>query len=177
MQTLLHDVRFAIRQLRKSPGFALTAILTLALGIGVNTAVYSMMDAVVLRPLAVPDLNRVVTVAEEQKRGDYEQVALANYEDWKRQSRSFEDLAVRTSADLTLTGAGDAAHVQASYTSPNFFDVMRVEPLIGRVFANSEAQPARITSRFSAIHSGRSSSAPILAWLAARLSSMDRPTL
>ena len=143
MQTLLHDVRFAIRQLRKSPGFALTAILTLALGIGVNTAVYSMMDAVVLRPLAVPDLNRVVTVAEEQKRGDYEQVALANYEDWKRQSRSFEDLAVRTSADLTLTGAGDAAHVQASYTSPNFFDVMRVEPLIGRVFANSEAQPGK----------------------------------
>ena len=143
MQTLWHDVRFALRQLRKSPGFALTAVLTLALGIGVNTAVFSMMDAVVLRPLAVPDLHRVVTVAEEQKRGEYQQAALANYADWARQSRSFETLAVRTTADLILTGAGDAAHVQTAYTSPNFFNVMRVAPLLGRTFADSEAQPGK----------------------------------
>jgi len=143
MQTLLHDLRFSFRQLRKSPGFALTTVLTLALGIGVNTAVFSMMDAVVLRPLAVPDLHRVVTVVEEQKHGDYQQVALANYQDWARQSRSFEALAVRTSADLTLTGAGDAAHVQAAYTSPNFFGVMRVAPLLGRAFADSEAEPGK----------------------------------
>src|SRR5271170_3540609 len=103
MQILLHDVRFALRQLRKSPGFALTAVLTLALGIGVNTAVFSIMDAVVFRPLAVPDLSRVVTVAEQQNHGDDQQVALANYEDWKQQSRSFETLAVWTSGDLTLT--------------------------------------------------------------------------
>jgi putative ABC transport system permease protein len=143
MQTLLHDLRFALRQLRKSPGFALTAVLTLALGIGVNTAVFSIMDAVVLRPLAVPDLSRVVTVAEEQNPGNYQWVALANYEDWQRQSRSFENLAVRTDADLTLTGAGDAAHVATSYTSANFFDVMRVNPLLGRVFANSETQSGK----------------------------------
>ncbi len=143
MQTLVNDLRFSFRQLRKSPGFAFTAVLTLALGIGVNTAVFSMMDAVVLRPLAVPDLNRVVTVVEEQKRGDYQQVALANYEDWTRQSHSFEALAVRTTVDRTLTGAGDAAHVQASYTSANFFDVMRVAPLLGRSFVDSETQPGK----------------------------------
>ena len=114
MQTLLHDLRFSFRQLRKSPGFALTAVLTLALGIGVNTAVFSIMDAVVFRPLAVPDLSRVVTVAEQQNHGDYQQVALANYEDWTRQSLSFDRLAVWSSGDLTLTGAGDAAGVSGS---------------------------------------------------------------
>ncbi|HEX3470417.1 MAG TPA: ABC transporter permease, partial [Silvibacterium sp.] len=143
MQTLLHDLRFSFRQLRKSPGFTLTAVLTLALGIGVNTAIFSIMDAVVLRPLAVPDLSRVVTVAEEQNPGNYQWVAFANYEDWKRQSRSFEALAVRTDADRTLTGAGDAAHVQATYASANFFDVMRVNPLLGRVFVNSETQAGK----------------------------------
>src|SRR5579862_7666923 len=143
MQTLLHDLRFAFRQLRKSPVFALTAVLTLALGIGVNTTIFSTMDAVVLRPLAVPDLHRVVTVAEQHKGGEYQQVALANYEDWQRQSRSFEALAVHTSADLTLTGAGDAAHVQATYASANFFDVMRVQPLLGRVFNSSETRQGR----------------------------------
>jgi putative ABC transport system permease protein len=143
MQSLLHDVRFALRQLRKSPGFALTAVLTLALGIGVNTAVFSIMDAVVFRPLAVPDLSRVVTVAEQQNHGDYQQVALANYMDWTRQSRSFERLAVWTSGDLTLTGAGDAARVQAAYASANFFDVMRVNPLLGRAFLDAETEPGK----------------------------------
>jgi putative ABC transport system permease protein len=140
MQTILQDVRYAVRQLRKSPGFALTAILTLALGIGVNTAIFSTMDAVILRPLAVPDLHRVVTLADQRNGGGYEQVTLGNYEDWKRQSRSFEALAVYTTAELTLTGAGDAAHIQAAYASADFFDVMRVAPLLGRVFNNSETQ-------------------------------------
>lgn len=143
VQTLLQDIRYAFRQLRKSPGFATTAILTLALGIGVNTGLFSVMDAVVLRPLAVPDLHRVVTLAEEQEGGGYQQVALGNYEDWRRQSRSFAALAVYTTADLTLTGAGDAAHVEAAYTSANFFDVMRVEPLLGRAFNSSETQPGK----------------------------------
>src|ERR1700751_739692 len=140
MQTILQDVRYAVRQLRKSPGFALTAILTLALGIGVNTAIFSTMDAVILRPLAVPDLHRVVALAEQRNGGGYQQVTLGNYEDWKRQSRSFEALAAYTTAELTLTGAGDAAHIQAAYASADFFDVMRVAPLLGRVFNNSETQ-------------------------------------
>jgi len=87
MQTVLQDLRYAVRQLWKSPGFTLAAILTLTIGIGANTAIFSMMDAIVLRPLAVPDMNRVVTVAEQQVRGGYQRVALANYEDWTRQSR------------------------------------------------------------------------------------------
>jgi len=146
-EVLWGDLRYALRQLWKSPGFTLTTVLSLAIGIGVNTAVFSMMDAVVLRPLAVPDLSRVVTVAEEQGRGDYRQVALANYESWKQQSRSFEDLAVRSSASLSMTGstagAGEAAHVEAALTSANFFHVLRTDALLGRVYADSESQLGR----------------------------------
>lgn len=140
LDVLGRDLRYAFRQLWKSPGFALTSILTLAIGIGVNTAIFSMMDAIVLRPLAVPDLNRVVTVAEEYGSGDYKQVALANYESWRQQSRSFESLSVRSYASLSLTGAGDAARVEAEYTSASFFDVLRADPLLGRVYLASECE-------------------------------------
>ena len=118
MHTLLQDLRYAVRQLWKSQGFTLAAVSSLAIGIGINTAVFSNMDAVVLHPLAVPQLDRVVTVAEQNAQlsssNGYEWVALANYQDWARQSRSFESLAVRTHADMTLTGGGDAAHVEAA---------------------------------------------------------------
>src|ERR1017187_7356670 len=143
MQTLLQDLRYAVRQLWKSPGFTLAAVLTLTIGIGANTAVFSMMDAVVLRPLAVPDMDHVMTVAEQHDRGGYEPVALANYEDWARQNHSFETLAVRSSAEMSLTGAGDASHVDAALTSANFFSVMRAQALMGRVFTESESQPGR----------------------------------
>jgi putative ABC transport system permease protein len=143
VQTLLQDLQYAFRQLRNSPGFTITAVLTLAIGIGANTASFSIMDAVVLRPLAVPELNHVVTVYEQQSDGDSRQVALANFEDWKRQSKSFEELAVRSNADMSMTGAGDAAHVQAEYTSPSFFSVMRTNAFLGRVIDQNETQLGR----------------------------------
>jgi putative ABC transport system permease protein len=140
MQTMLQDLRYAVRQLRKSPGFTIAAALTLAIGIGANTAIFSIMDAVVLRPLAVPDLNQVMTVYEQQNRADSQQVALGNFADWQRQSRSFEEMAVRSPADMSLTGAGDAAHVQAELTTPSFFRVMRTNAFLGRVFDSSETE-------------------------------------
>ncbi len=143
MQAILQDFRFALRQLRKSPGFTIAAVLTLAIGIGANTAIFSIMDAVVLRPLAVPDMNRVLTVYEVQNRGDQKPVALGNFEDWRQQSRSFEEMAVRMPEDMSLTGAGDAAHVQAEFTSPSFFSVLKTNALVGRVFNQSETQAGR----------------------------------
>ena len=140
---LWRDTRYAARQLRKSPGFTLTVIATLSIGIGANVAVFSSMDAVVLHPLAVPDLDRVVSIAEEQQQRGSDAVALADFEDWKRQSHSFEDLAVRRTAQLTLSGAGDAAQVQASYVSSRFFSVLRTRALLGRLFADAEYQPGR----------------------------------
>ncbi|HWF10805.1 MAG TPA: ABC transporter permease, partial [Bryobacteraceae bacterium] len=141
---MLKDLKFALRQLRKSPAFAITAILTLAIGIGANTAIFSTMDAIVLRPLAIPDMNRVVTVYDAQNSADdYPATTLGNYEDWARQSRSFQDLAAHANESLTLTGAGDAAHVQASAVSPNFFGLLRIGPLMGRVFRPDEGRPGR----------------------------------
>ena len=150
LEVLSRDLAYAVRQLWKSPGFTMTCILTLAIGIGINTAIFSMMDAVVLRPLAVPELGRVVVVAERQGTpgqtgsisgsGEDKQVSLANYQSWKQQSQSFENLAVRSYASLSLTGAGDAARVQAEYTSANFFDVLRASPLVGRVYNATECQ-------------------------------------
>jgi len=146
VHTLLQDLRYALRQLAKSPGFTIAAILTLTIGIGANTAIFSSMDAVVLHPLAVPQLDRVVTVAEQQQSGGYQQVALANYEDWGRQSRSFESLAVYSNADMSLTGAGDAAHVRAALTSASFFSVLRTQAFLGRVYGESECQPGSDSS-------------------------------
>jgi predicted permease len=141
MQTLLQDLRYALRQLRQSPGFTVAAVLTLAIGIGLNTAGFSSMDAVVLHPLAVPEMDHVVTIAERLETGVNKRAALANFEDWKRQSRSFEALSVFTGADMSLTGAGEAAHVRTTLASGGFFSVLRAQALVGRVFGESECQP------------------------------------
>ena len=142
---MLSDLKYAWRQIRKAPGFAITALLTLAIGIGVNAAVFSVMDAIVLRPLAVPDLNRVMTVAEDRGRGGfaYEWVAAANYEDWTKQSKSFESLAAFKRYSMALTGAGEAAHVESSRSTANFWSVLRIDPFMGRVFRADECQPGR----------------------------------
>ena len=141
---MFRDLKFAIRQLRKSLAFTATSLLTLAIGIGANTGIFSVMDAMVLRPLAVPDMNRVVTVYDAQNPADdYPATAMGKYEDWLRQSHSFEDLAIRTDQSLTLTGAGDATHVTAAGVSANFFGVLRMQPLMGRVFTAADVQPGR----------------------------------
>jgi putative ABC transport system permease protein len=139
---ILFDIRYAWRKLAKSPGFTITAAVTIALGIGANTAIFSSMDAVVLRPLAVPRLNRVVVVSELDSSGP-RQVALGNFEDWKRQNNSFEDIAIRGSKNMSLTGAGDAAHVEAALTSDTFFSILRTQAFLGRVFDQGECQPGR----------------------------------
>jgi len=151
MHTILQDLRYAAGQLWKSPGFTIAAVLTLTIGIGANTAIYSSMDAVILHPLAVPQLDHVVTLGEQKEHGDdglamLPSVSLANYADWKQQSRSFEDLAVRTSVDMSLTEAGDAAHVRTTLASANFFTVMRTQAVLGRVFGDSECEPGRDSS-------------------------------
>jgi len=143
MHTILQDLRYALRQLRQSPGFTLAAVLTLSIGIGANTAIFSMMDALVLRPLDVPDLAHVVAVGEQQKGGETHPVSTGTYQDWKLQSRSFDQLAAWRESPMSLTGAGDAAHVMAVAVSANFFSVLQVKTLLGRVFQPNECVPGQ----------------------------------
>lgn len=142
MQTVLQDLRYAVRQLMKSPGFTAASVLTLTIGIGANTALFSSMDAVVMHPLVVPQLDHVMTVAEEQD-GRYHWVTLGNFEDWSRQNRSFEQMAVFSRADMSMTGAGDAAHVDAARTSADFFTVLRTPAFLGRAFLAGDTLPGR----------------------------------
>lgn len=142
MRTVLQDLRYAVRQLLKSPGFALASVLTLTIGIGANTALFSSMDAVVMHPLAVPQLDRVMAIIEAQDGRDH-WVTLGNYEDWCRQSRSFEQIAEYARTNMSMTGSGDAAHVDAARTSANFFSVLRTPAYLGRAFLASDAQLGR----------------------------------
>ena len=141
LPNLMQDLQYAVRQLWKARGFTLTAVLTLSIGIGANTASFSIMDAVVLHPLAVPDLDHVVAVFEQKDHGDAQRITLADFADWQRQSRTFEQLAVRSPRDISLTGVGDALHVQAEYTTPSFFNILRANAALGRTFNEAETQP------------------------------------
>jgi len=140
METLIKDIRYGIRGLRKRPGFTFVAVLTLALGIGANTAIFSVVNAVLLKPLAFKDPDRLVIVWEDAAFAGFPRntPAPANYYDWKSQNRSFEDMAATASASFNLTGDGDPERVAAHRVSANFFPLLGVQPLIGRPFLQEE---------------------------------------
>ena len=145
MNQLLQNVRYAGRQLRKSPGFAAVAILTLALGIGANTAIFSVVNTVLLRPMPYKNADHIVTIWGENKpRGyDLDLVSSLDFADWKSQSRSFETMGAATDAMYNLTGAGEPLSVIGYQFSPDFFDVLGVPPFLGRTFAPDEDQPGK----------------------------------
>jgi predicted permease len=135
---MLHDLRFAARGLARAPGFTAAAVLTLALGLGANTAIFSVLDAVLLRPLPFHDPERLVLVWETM--GDWRTrwVAPANFVDWRRDARSFAGLAGYSSSDLNLTGAGDPERLKAAVVSDNLFDLVGARPAIGRGFRRGD---------------------------------------
>jgi predicted permease len=143
--TLRQDLRFAVRMLRKSPGFTVVALLTLALGIAANTAIFSVVNTVLLRPLPYKDADRLVSVWGENKPKGYDLdlVSSLDYADWKAQSHSFENMGAATDAMYTLTGAGDPAAVVAYQFSADFFNVLGVRALVGRTFGQDEQQPGK----------------------------------
>jgi putative ABC transport system permease protein len=138
---LLRDVRLAIRSLAKAPGFALAAILTLALGVGSTSAIFSVVNGVVLRPMPYPDSESLVMVWEITPQSGQFSVAPANFFDWRRQATTFEALAALGNGDVTLQGPNGPEPVPAAFVSSEFFKVMGVRPAMGRGFTREEETP------------------------------------
>src|SRR5688572_14569428 len=143
MTGLLHDLRFAFRSLRKSPGFALVSILTLGLGIGANTAVFSMIRGVLLRPLPYENGERLVYLRQPAPLGGVPnaQFSVLELADYRSRSRSLQALVEYHSMPFILLGRGEPRRVQTGVVSANYFDVLGVKPLLGRSFRPGEDQP------------------------------------
>ena len=145
MGTLMQDLRYGVRVLLKSPGFAAVAVIVLALGIGANTAIFSVVNAVLLRPLPYQDPGRLVQVWHVPPAKSFPgmtefAVSAANYLDWRDQNHVFDQLAIYSYANLNLTGKGQPKSVTSAVVSPNFFSALRVRPLSGRAIAPGEDQ-------------------------------------
>src|SRR5687768_15315213 len=137
MSSLLHDLRYGLRVLLRAPGSSMIAIVALALGIGANTAIFSLVDAVLLRPLPYHQPDRLVQVWEDSSHVGFPKntPAPGNYVSWKEQNQVFTDVAASRNASFTLTGRGDPEAVVGRAVSANLFPVLGVAPVLGRVFA------------------------------------------
>ena len=140
MHTLLQDLRYGFRMLAKSPGFATIAVLTLALGIGANSALFSVVNGVLLDPLEFPDSQQLVSVYWKIPNLERASITFPNFLDWQTNNRTFEALAAYRSADYSLTGAGEAEHLHAQMISAEFFPLLGVKPILGRAFRREEDQ-------------------------------------
>ena len=151
MNTLMQDIRFAARMLRKSPGFTAIAILTLALGIGANTAIFSVVDAVLLKPLPYPQPNRIAAVwGTHSKIGESRRtLSYPDFKDLQAQNHVFEQVAVYSDTTTALTGAGEPMHLFAEKVSPDVFTVLGVQPVLGRAFLSDEDQPGHLVAMIS----------------------------
>jgi len=132
------DVRYALRMLWKNPGFALIAVITLALGIGASTSIFSVVDAVLLRPLPYPQPQRIITVWEQEASGHRAHLADPNFLDFRAQNHTLSALAVFSSGPESVSGGSEPVRINVAAVSEDFFRVMGVEPFRGRTFAPNE---------------------------------------
>jgi len=140
-QTFLQDVRYGLRMLRKSPGFTSVAVLTLALGIGANTAIFSVVYGVLLRPLPFKDPARLIVLHETTPRVGTVSVSYPNFLDWRAQSHAFAQMAAVTSVQFNLAGVSQPESISGVGVSPNFLSLLGVRPFLGRDFNDSEEKP------------------------------------
>ena len=143
MNTLLQDIRFGLRMLLKSPSISIVATIALALGIGANTAIFSVVNAVLLRPLPFPDPDSLVAVFEtDSKRGlQRGSHSYPNFFDLRAQNSVFEHLGTYRSGDYIMTGRGEPARLQGAVVTADLFPLLRVQPMLGRVFLPDEDKP------------------------------------
>ena len=146
MHSIFQDVRFGLRMLAKNPGMTFAAILTLGLGIGANTATFSLSNTFLRKPVSFPEVQRLVMVlnrAPGQQGEDWSGVSAADFLDWKEETRSFAGLTGYEWTDINLTGAGEPVKVQGFRITPDFFDVLGIRAALGRGFVAGEDIPGQ----------------------------------
>jgi predicted permease len=134
-ESILRDGRYAFRQLRRAPGFSFVAIATLALGIGANSAIFSVVDAVLLKPLPYPEAERLVTIHEALPQASYLNVSWPDFMDWRAQNRVFEDIAVFQPNSIKVRENGEPVMAPAAFVSASLFTVLRTKPALGRLLS------------------------------------------
>jgi putative ABC transport system permease protein len=141
MESLLQDLRFAARVLVKDKTFTAVVVLTLALGVGANTAIFSVVNELLVRPLPFPEAERLVMLWEFHPNAARMPTSRANFLAWREQSTAFEGMAAFTDRRLNLTGGGDPEEIPVQFTTPELFRVLGIEPLHGRTLTQEDARP------------------------------------
>ncbi len=141
MRTLLHDIRYAFRSLRRSPGFTATALLTLALGIGATTAIFTLVNGFLLRPLPYPKPDRLVFLSETSEQVPNMSISWPNYQDWVAQNRVFDGIGAFRGSGFILIGQGQAERLLGAECTGALFSILGVKPALGRTFQVREEQP------------------------------------
>jgi predicted permease len=138
LETLFSDVRYGVRMMMRSPGFTIVAILTLALGIGANTAIFSVVNGVLLNPLPFPQPEQLVSLSESKPNFATGSISYLNFRDWQRNNHTFSSMAISRPISFSLTGSGEAEQLQAELLSADYFSLLGVKPVLGRMFAPGE---------------------------------------
>ena len=140
MSSLLRDLRYALRTLAQSPGFTVVAVLTLALGIGANTAIFSFVDGLLLKPLPYDDADRIVRVLEKPPRGERNGISTLNFLDWQQYNDVFDFMAAQGGGAATLTGVEEPVQLRGARVSAHFFEIFGIRAALGRTFLPDEDQ-------------------------------------
>jgi len=140
---LMQDLRYGVRMLSKSPSFTIVSLLTLALGIGANTAIFSFVDGVLLKPLPYADADRIMRVMEKPPLAERNGISTLNYLDWRNQNTVFEYMTGWSGGQVTLTGKGDPIQLHAGHVSPDYFPIFGTRAVLGRTFAADEDQAGK----------------------------------
>src|SRR5436190_9301347 len=141
MTTLLQDLRYGVRMLLKNPGFSIVAVLALTLGIGADSAIFRVVNAVLLRPLPYPDSDRLVILRERSPQLEGMSVAYPNFIDWREQNSTFENIGVYRRQSYNFTGSGEPERLVGAQVSADVFSTLKVNAARGRVFTNGEDKP------------------------------------
>ena len=148
MKNVVKDVVYGFRMLRKNPGLTIAAILTLSIGIGANTVIFSVVNAILLRPLTYENPERLVMIWEKIPKFNVHEgrVSYPDFLDWKRQSQSTQNIAIFSSWGFALTGVGEPEHLRGAVVSADFFPLLKMKPELGRTFLSEEDQPGAATT-------------------------------